>query len=262
VAATEAAAGEAAWRRTRSAAVDPPPSRSGGEEPEAGQAGQDLEAATHAAWQDRAAAEEAMREASAQAWERAAEAAARPAVDPAWEPTAAVIEPQQAGASEPARTEPAVGGSDVDEEIVVDSPPRDGGEGGVERRGEAVAPPGRAQPAPAARAASGGADAVVVVPPRAAMDREQPAGSGSSAGTAAQLPWASSSEAAVVGPRTQEDAAVDALRSQLRGRDEHLRAFVREEQDRARQLEHAIAVSSLRVLIVESVGARQRTHWV
>ena len=57
----------------------------------------------------------------------------------------------------------------------------------------------------------------------------------------------SSSEAAVVGPRTQEDAAADALRSQLRSRDEHLRAFVREEQDRARQLEQAIAVSFLQL---------------
>ena len=88
---------------------------------------------------------------------------------------------------------------------------------------------------------------MAVVPPRTVTDPERPAGSESSAGTALQLPWASSSEAAAVGPRTQEDDAVDALRSQLRGRDEHLRAFVREEQDRARQLEQAIAVSFLQL---------------
>ena len=79
-----------------------------------------------------------MRRASAEAWERAAAAAAGPAVDPAWEPTTAVIEPQPAGTSKPAGTEPAGGGSDVDEDIVVDSPPRaaqaEGGEGGGERR--------------------------------------------------------------------------------------------------------------------------------
>ena len=102
---------------------------------------------------------------------------------------------------------------------------------------------------------------MAVVPPPATTGLERPGGSGSGAGTTLQLPWASSSEA-VVGPRTQEDATVDALRSQLRGRDEHLRAFVREEQDRARQLEQAIAESFLSGLIVESVGARQRTHWV
>ena len=71
VAATEAAAGEVTWRKTRSSAVDPPPSRSGEEELEARQSGQDLDAATRVAWRDRAEAEKAMQEASAQEWERA-----------------------------------------------------------------------------------------------------------------------------------------------------------------------------------------------
>ena len=64
--------------------------------------------------------------------------------------------------------------------------------------------------------------------PQAATDPERLGGSGSGAGTALQLPSASSREA-VVGPRTREDDAADALRSQLRGRDERLQAFVREE---------------------------------
>ena len=65
-------------------AVDPPPSRSGEGEPEAGQSGQDLDAAMHAVRRDRAKAEKAMQEASAQAWERASATWARPIADPAW----------------------------------------------------------------------------------------------------------------------------------------------------------------------------------
>ena len=65
MAATETAAGEVTWRKTSSSAVDPPPSRSGEGGPEAGQTGQDLEAATRAAWQDRAEAEKALHKASA-----------------------------------------------------------------------------------------------------------------------------------------------------------------------------------------------------
>ena len=81
--ATEAAAGEAVWRKTRSSVVDREPDRTAKEDLEACQSGRDPDVAARAAWRDRAEAEKEMAEASARAWERASMKQARTTEDPA-----------------------------------------------------------------------------------------------------------------------------------------------------------------------------------
>ena len=57
--------------------------------------------------------------------------------------------------------------------------------------------------------------------------------------------------AAIFGPQTQEEAALDAVNRRLRGRTEQLEAFPQVEVERSRDLERAILVSLLSFVFLQ-----------